>query len=1137
MFSPLPEEEKCDKLFKNVVKTKGEGRLLHILMGRARTGKSGRVLQRIAALGDSSQQILLVPEHASHVAEMDLCRVCGDTASRHAEALTFKLLASRVLGICGGSADVTLDNGGKLLTLQRTLTELAPSLRVYKRPSQRAAFLESLLAVMEELQAYAVSPEQLAQSVEQIEGESGDKLRDLALIYGIYLGKLHAPGHDARDLLEKLEENLEASGYVDGKDVFLDGFSYFTGRELNILRLLLRRANSVTVTLLGDTQERELFSESLRVRERLYALACDVGASCEEEILPPAEVHGALDHIERCFFGAADEYDQATDTVTLYEAGTAYSECEWVASQILQLVRERGYRYREITVTARSLDSYAGAIESVFARYGIPLYYAHRSDILKSPVLTLLLGALDAASGGFEYEDVFRCLKTGLAGLSMEECDLLENYALKWELRGAMWTREAPWTAHPDGYGADWTDEARARLEAVNALRARVQGAFLRLKQGVGGSGAAEKKVRALYDYLEEVNLPETLQAQTEQLFAAGDAQRAEETAQLWGILCGVLDQFVEILGDSTLDAEEFASLMRLILTQYSVGTIPVTLDAVNLCEMTRNDRHTVRALFLLGANDGVLPAAENRGGVLRDEDRAALEQHEIFLAPHGMEQFHLEIQNLYAALAQPTEKLTVSYPISDGKGAEKRPSFVIGRIARLLPSISVETESTDKEYRLSAKSTALEYAGEHIGGALWQYFEKQGDAKSALDAMRAASHYTRGRLSPGAVRTLYGDAVTLSASRMDKARSCHFAYFMRYGLRAKERTGAGFDAHQIGTFVHDVMENTLRAAKERGGLHALSEEALHELVRASIEAYIDRVLPDLNEKNARFQYLFRRLCAAVDRIMDEVSEELKSSDFEPLAFELAFGADGQLPAITIREKNGTARVVGKVDRVDGWLHNGKLYLRVVDYKTGKKSFDLAELRYGLGLQMLLYLFTLKEEGRALFGGQEIVPAGVLYTPAREPMLRCARDTAPEKIEKARKKELRRSGMVLEDPAVLQAMEHSALTSPCYLPIAVKKDGAVTGSLASAEQLGKLSKYVDRLLHEITQEVFAGNIDADPYARTPQLSACTYCEFASACHFENGCGSDRMEYIKATKNDEFWQHIDEVNGKEARSDG
>ena len=522
---------------------------------------------------------------------------------------------------------------------------------------------------------------------------------------------------------------------------------------------------------------------------------------------------------------------------------------------------------------------------------------------------------------------------------------------------------------------------------------------------------------------------------------------------------------------------------------------------------------------------------------MLRDEDREALERQQIFLAPHGMEQFHLEIQNLYAALAQPTEKLTVSYPVSDGKGAEKRPSFVIGRIARLLPSISVETESADKEYRLSAKSTALEYAGEHIGGALWQYFEGQGDAERALAAMKDASRYTRGHLSRDAVHALYGGAVTLSASRMDMARSCHFAYFMRYGLKARERTGAGFDAPQIGTFVHDVMEHTLRQAKECGGLHTLSKDKLHALVRASIEEYIDRVLPDLCEKSARFRYLFNRLCATVERIMDEVSEELQSSDFEPLAFELEFGADGQLPAITIREENGTARVVGKVDRVDGWLHDGRLYLRVVDYKTGKKSFDLAELRYGLGLQMLLYLFTLKEEGQMLFGGHEIVPAGVLYTPAREPMLRCARDTEPEKIEKALKKELRRSGMVLEDPAVLQAMEHSALESPCYLPIAVKRDGAVTGSLASAEQLGKLSKYVDHILHEITQEVFAGNIDADPYARTPQQSACTYCEFASACHFENGCGSDRMEYIKATKNDEFWQYIDEVNGEGARENG
>ena len=1105
-------------------------------MGRARTGKSERVLQKIAALGDSSQQILLVPEHASHAAEMDICRACGDTASRHAEVLTFKLLATRVLQICGGSADVTLDAGGKLLTLQRALTELAPALKVYRRASQRAAFLESLLAVMEELQAYAVAPETLAERVADMEGESGDKLRDIALLYGVYLAKLHAPGHDARDRLQKLEENLEASGYIDGKDVFLDGFSYFTGRELRILRILLRRAKSVTVTLLGDTHDRELFSAGLHVREQLFALARDAGAGCEEETMKTDETRGALDHIERCFFGPAREMAGGADAAALYEAGNAYSECEWVASQILTLVRERGYRYRDVTVTARNLESYAAALQTVFARFGIPLYYAHRSDILQSSVLTLLLGALDAASGGFEYEDVFRCLKTGLAGLSMDECDVLENYALKWEIRGAMWTRETPWTAHPDGYGADWTDEARARLAAVNELRARVQGPFARLRRGVGGSGTAEEKVRALYAYLEEIGLGEALQSQTERLFAAGEAQRAEETAQLWSILCGVMDQFVAILGETALDAEEFAQLFRLVLTQYSVGTIPVTLDAVNLCEMTRNDRHTVRALFLLGANDGVLPAVSSGGGVLREEDREALEQREILLAPHGMEQFRLEIQNLYAALAQPTEKLTVSYPVSDGKGGEKRPSFVVGRIARLLPDVRLQKESADKAYRLSARDTALEYAGEHIGGELWRYFAEKEDARDTLTAMEAASRYTRGRLSGEAVRALYGGTLHLSASQLDKARTCHFAYFMRYGLRAKERTGAGFDAPQIGTFVHDVMEHTLKKARECGGLHTLEKERLHTLVRASIGEYIARALPDLAEKSARFRYLFDRLCAAVERIMDEVADELRCSDFEPLAFELKFGAGAPLPAISIQSAAGAARLSGKVDRVDGWLHDGKLYLRVIDYKTGKKAFDLAELRYGLGLQMLLYLFALEREGSGLFDGKEIVPAGVLYTPAREPLLRCARSTEPEKIEKALKKELRRSGMVLSDPAVLRAMEHSALEAPCYLPVAVKKDGAVSGGLATAEQLGKLSKYVDYLLGQIAGEIFSGDIDADPCARTPQQPACTYCEFAPACHFENGRGSDRVEYIRATKGEEFWRYVDEVNERGARSD-
>ena len=1111
--------------------------MLRLLMGRARTGKSRRVLDEIAALGDGGQQILLVPEHASHVAEVDVCRTCGDGASRHAEVLTFKLLSSRVLAITGGSADVTLDNGGKLLTLQCTLQELAPMLHVYRKPSQRSAFLESLLSVIEELIAYAVDPQTLAEKVEQIEGESGEKLRDIALIYGVYLGKLHAGGRDARDRLQKLEENLERSGYVDGKDVFLDGFSYFTGRELNILRIMLRRAKHVTITLLGEPGDGELFRESLRVRAQLYALAQDAGVPCVEEVLPAAPVRDALSHVERCFFGTRKTWTGESGEIRLYEASDIYAEAEWAASEILRLVRG-GFRFRDITVAARNLSEYEPILETVFSRYGVPLYSARRRDILQEQVLTLLLGALDAAAGEFEYEDVFRCLKTGLAGISSEECDVLENYVLKWEIRGSMWTRDTAWTAHPEGYGARWDDESRARLEQVNALRERVRGPFVRLAQGIRGRSAAAEKVRALYGYLEELAVPEQLQQLTAQRFAAQDTQRAEELAQLWSILCGVMDQFVSILGTHELDAEEFARLFRLVLTQYSVGTIPAALDQVSCSEITRNDRHSVGVLFLLGANDGVLPKADGSSGVLKEEDRLALEQQDIRLSPYGMAQFHLEIQNLYAALAQPTHRLCVSYPLFDAKGSELRPSFVVGRLQAICPTVKLEKESTDKEYRLSAKLPALEVAASHIGGEIWQYFAQNGTYQDRLAAMEAAAHYSRGRLTPEVVRSLYGQRIGLSASRIDKARACHFAFFMQYGLRAKERSSAGFDAPQSGTFVHDVMEGTLRRAEEAGGLKTLDTEALHRMVRLSIEEFIERELPDLGEKTARFRYLFDRLCESVYRIMDEVADELRNSDFVPLAFELGFGAGGELPAITVRDGAREVRVDGRVDRVDGWLQDGKLYLRVVDYKTGRKSFDLADLRYGLGIQMLLYLFALEREGRGYFG-HEIVPAGVLYTPTRDPILPGARGMTDEQIKAALRRNLRRSGMVLDDPRVLQAMEHSALEEPCYLPVTAKRDKEgkllLGGSLASSEQLGKLGQYVDHLLRRIAREMAAGNIDADPYARSPQDTACTYCPFAPACHFTPGQGRDHLEYIRSVKNGEFWSDLDEMlTGEEAQ---
>ena len=1098
--------------------------MLSIWIGRAGSGKSAQVLETIDRERDSRPQILLVPEHTSHEAELDLCRACGPTASRNAEVLTFQSLATRVLGETGGLAAVTLDNGGKLLTMRRCLQELHTQLKVFGRPSQRSAFLHQLTTLADEFYAYQIAPETLHRHVADMEGAMGDKLRDVALIFAAYDARLRTGGTDMRSRVQKLCDSLPQSGYLDGKDLYLDGFSFFNKQEESVLSHALGRCRSVTVTLLGDRAGRQ-FQNAAAQKERLVRMARQAGVECRLTYLSRRD-DSPLGHLERHFFGGDAPWEGDTDAVALYQAATAYTEVEYVSAQIRHLAQQ-GYRYRDMAVASRTLDSYGPLLESIFRRDGIPAYISRRSDILEKPVMTLLLSAVDAVTGGFEYEDMFRYLKTGMTGVTEAECDLLENYVIRWDIRGSMWLRDTPWTLNPDGYGMDMTDQRAARLDEINRIREKVRRPLSALAQGLKQRPAARDKARTLYQFAADAGVPEALRDKADRLLASGQMQLAEEYAQLWQIFCDVLDQFVEILGDAELDGEEFARLLRLVLTQYSVGTIPATLDQVKVSEITRNDRHRVRVLFLLGANDHLLPQIDRDGGVLDSDDRQALQQRDIPLSDATFDALDNELQNIYACLAQPTERLHVSWPVTDVTGAELRPSFVVERLTRLFPQTKIQRE--DGAYRLTLPAAALCAAGENE--ALWRYFAQSPRYAPALSAMERARHMTRGRLSPEAVRSLYGHSIAMSASRIDRVKSCHFGYFMEYGLRAKERKRAGFEAPEVGTFLHYLLENVNRDVKAQGGYGQVSDEALRRMVRDYVSRYAAERIDDFAHKSARFRYLFTRLRETAYTIILNIAREMRQSDFQPVSFELSFGGrQGDLPAITIQEDGARLSVSGKVDRVDGWLHEGKLYLRVVDYKTGKKSFDLTDIRYGLGIQMLLYLFTLEREGRSFFG-HPIVPCGVLYQPARDVILRQERSISDEKLKAALQSELRRTGLVLNDPQVLRAMEHSALESPCYLPIGVKKDGSLSGSVATAAQLGHLGRYVDKLLHQITGEIARGNIDADPYARGPQDSACTYCAFASACCFDEA--RDKRRPLRKTDSEEFWALM-EKTGEEDR---
>ena len=1109
---------------------------LHLLIGRANTGKSRRIFDKIRAAGMTEKQILLVPEHVSHQSEVELIRWCGVGVSRYAEVLSPRLLANRVLAETGGLCDGTLDAGGKLLMMQLALQETVSVLKVYARPSRRAPFLAELVAICDELQSCGVLPEQLGDVSAVLDGMSGDKLRDLSLIYAAYLSRLNHDGQDRRDLMTKLLEHLEESGYADGKDIYLDGFSYFTAQEERLISILLCRANSVTVALMGEYgSDLEIFRQSLRTRDRLIRLAASCGNRCEVEYIDSAEPCDALRHLERNFFGGNEKWRGDCSQVLLHRASGMFSEVEQVAARILALVREKGYRFRDISVAARNLDDYAATIENVFERYGVPFFLSRRSDILEKPVISLIAGVLDSIAGGYEYEDIFRWLKTGLAGLSDEECDILENYVILWDIHGSMWVREQLWTANPDGWCEGFSPEQEDELRRINELRERVAAPLRILAKAMKTEEGATAKLKALWRYLEDISLQRQLLERSEQLEQLGELQRADEYSQLWELLCQVMDQFADTLGDMPIDYEEFGRLMKLVLTQYDVGTIPASLDQVQVTQITRNERRQTRCLFLIGCNDHVLPAVQSSSGLLNREDRALLSDRGIELAPSGTELMDIELQNLYATLAQPSDSLYISWPAADLAGNPLRPSFVVGRIRALLESVQETSEEADRLWRLSAPVPALEMAGSDRTGALWKYFAESGSCPDELAAMERAAGMNRGRLSQQAVEALYGRSFRLSASKIDKINSCHFAYFMQYGLRAKERTGASFDAAQIGTFLHYVLEHVTRRAMARGGFSGMDAGQLQGMIDTVIAEYMSEAMPGFDEKEERFKYLFRRLGKTVTTIVENAARELSESDFVPMYFELDFSEKGQLPAVSIRVDDTALSVVGKVDRVDGWLKDGKMYLRVVDYKSGKKAFDLSDVRHGLNIQMLLYLFALQREGGVLFEGKEIVPAGVLYFPARDVLINAPRGIDHEKLRMAMDKELRRSGMLLADPEVLQAMEHGALEHPRFLPLSVGKDGSITKGVATAEELGKLSRYLDKLLERIAREMRGGNIDADPCGRSEDDTACAYCEFQSACHFMDLDERDHAEIIRTIDPASFWQYVDKTIGEEAES--
>lgn len=1092
--------------------------MLTIVCGRAGSGKTARVLTRLreGAERGVEDRILLVPEQFSHEAERALARELGAGASLHAEVLSFTRLASRVAAECGGAADVVPDKASKLLMMSLAVFRVSSRLTICGGRSARTGYLENILKAVEELDAAEVTEDAMLAAADAAGGAIAEKLHDLALIREAYSLVRSELLPDPRELLDRLADRLPESAVGKG-GVFADGFTDFTRKELRVLECFLRRGTDVTVTLTTDGSDAEEFSVCERTKNDLADMAARRGVPCEVLRLrgtpdkPPELLYldGALTDY------SVPPYEGEHGAVEIYSLGSPEDEAMLAASRILEMMRaDTTLRRRDFTVAVRGFESCAPVCESVMRDFGIAAYSGRRTDILQKPLMRLVTSALDTITGGWRSEDVFAFLKTGLTGAAADDIDILENYCLMWSVRGlSMWTRPKPWSMDPGGRSSVSDEASEQKLERINAVRADAVRPLAELDAALKKAATVAEKTHAVWDMLDGMGLAERLTARAAKLREAGDAQSADETAQLWGILTDSFERLFAVLGPLETDTEDFSRHVRLLLSQYEVGTIPASLDAVTLCDLDAVRGRPKRCLIVLGATADAIPASGGTTGIFSGDEREKLAGLGIDIGGTGDESVARELFTVYSALTSATEKLIITWP--EGSDGASHPSFIVTRAAELL---GVPPKTADREacmtYAVSPCVRLAVCGRTPLAAAAEKSLE--GENAERLTSLRERLDVRRGSLAPDSVSALYGREFNISATRAEGFSRCRFSYFMKYGLRAEPRKKADFDQADLGTFIHAIMEKTTREIKSLGGVGAVDDARCAEIVEKHIREYAEELLAG-RESSSRFVYLLGKMKESARKLALEILEELRGSDFEPLDFELDFSAGGDLPPALVRSGDMRIHVGGKVDRVDGWTSGDTLYLRVADYKSGKKQFSLSDVWYGLGMQMLIYLYMLSEEGAERYG-KKVEPAGVLYLPTRDAIFSLPRSSSDGDIEAERRKALKRTGIVLDEPEVLAAMQNG---EQMWLDFKGGR-GKAPVALASAESLGELFRYVREYLAAIADELRNGAVDANPCG-SGDTDACRFCDFAAACAFDRT--RDRPRRLKTVSDAEVWERI------------
>ena len=1082
--------------------------MLRFVLGRSGYGKSEYMRRHFAQLAKDGEEKLLfiVPDQISFETEARFLDLLGPALSRNILVLGFSRLCDYVFDMTGNRFATFADDGVRHLMMSLALEQVSDQLTVFNKRANASDTRELMLSAVKEYKKCAISCDDLREAAQGAQDDHlRGKLEDTALVYDAYNAVMERSYMDPLDSLSKVCELLTDHKIFVGYTVALDAFSGFTVQEYNAIEQIMTMCREMFVVLTDDGGENSdsLFYVPRQTRKRLSRIA----RGHQIDIAPPVVMttpyrfhNEALTVLEENIYRLQKEpFTQESDAVTVYRAAGIYDECDFVARTIRALV-EDGYRYRDIAVIARSTDQYAGILDVCLDKYGIRCFMDEPQNIDAMPIVRLVTAAFDIVNRGFQREDMLLLLKTGLCSYSVEDIADFENYLFVWDISGRRFYDE--FTDSPDGFTDEMTSAQEKKLKRIEALRADIIGKLRRFARAVkeaDGRTIAKALMKLLYDLKVDDNINSLCDA----FEAQGDEDRGADLIRMWNVLCGTLDKTVAVIGSYRLPSKRFAELLYTNFAASQVSTIPRGADEVDISTADRTLISDKKAVFLIGAVEGEFPHTPVEAGVFTDDERVKLKDTlHLPLGDSVEELIAYERYIAYSALTAAGDRLYISYPAVDMRGEMLSPSDMIGEAELSLPHLRVVNYDTVPiKERLRSKRAAFDYLISRYHSkspdiaALKAYFKEDEEYRDILNAIEDVLSRRMRRIRDTALtKELYGREMKLSSTKIDVYHKCPFRYFCEYGLHIRERRKATVDALEYGTLMHHIFE-VFFGSYSREEYTRMEESEIAQIVSDILDEYIEKHFGGTEGKSDRFLYLLYRIKSTATKLVLHMVGELSQSDFIPVDFELGVGTD--IPDYSVELKDGLRLTVrGSVDRVDRCDADGVSYIRVIDYKTGTKEFNINDLVYGLNLQMFIYLYAIRENGGDRYG--EITPAGVLYMPAVSPSVSADPDTPEAKIRAEVLKKYMMKGVILDDAAVVELMEHDGEGK--YIP-AKLKDGTVTasaGSLATLEELGAIFRRIDILTAQMAQSLYDGDVAARPL-KSKKYDGCAYCVYQAVC--------------------------------------